>query len=99
MPSPTLLVQSFFPVARSKHTACSVFEFSSGVETNTRLPHTTGVAALGPGKSTVQSADSFDHVDGKSLSSAEPLKCGPRHCGQLPPVAESAVATVSRPVK
>jgi hypothetical protein len=43
----------------------------------------TGVAALGPGKSMCQIAVSFDHEDGNPLSFDEPLKFGPRHCGQF----------------
>ena len=47
-----------------------------------------GVAALGPDRVTFHRASALDQWDGRFFSSAEPLKDGPRHCGQSSARAE-----------
>src|SRR6266511_2378393 len=88
MPSPVFWFQRTWPVFRSIQSACRVFELWFGVETKMRSPQMTGVEAPGPGMSVLQRAVSFVHMEGKSRSSDDPLKCGPRHCGQFPATAD-----------
>jgi hypothetical protein len=48
------------------------------------LPHTTGVAPLGPGIGALQATFSVRlKVAGRFFSVVEPSKFGPRHCAQF----------------
>src|SRR5437868_5769619 len=60
-------------------------------DTKTRSSQIAGVAALGPGRSTLQSTCSvLENLAGKFFSAVEPLKFGPRHCPQFSASAETA---------
>ncbi len=66
-------------------------------DTNTVSSQMAGVAALGPGKSTLQATFSvLDHSDGSSRSVVEPLKNGPRHCGQFSALAPTLIHKPNR---
>src|SRR5688500_5024813 len=91
MPSPVLWFQSTFPDFRSMHIASSALFCASAVEVKTLSPNTTGVEALGPGISTAHAADSLLNSVAKPFSSVDPLKFGPRHCGQSAAIAEIKV--------
>src|SRR5258708_39973787 len=82
MPSPVVRSHSILPVLRSRQRAWSVLVDTSAVERNTFAPRMIGVEALGPGMVAVQRAESFDQAEGKPFSLDDPLKWGPRHCGQ-----------------
>jgi hypothetical protein len=70
----------------------SRFLFGSGEDTKIESPQTAGVAPLMPGSGVFHWMPlvSF-HVSGRFFSGEEPLKAGPRHCGQFSARAKSAV--------
>jgi hypothetical protein len=62
--------------------------------TKTLPPQITGVAPLGPGNARVQAIFCVElHEVGKSVSSVDPLKKGPRHWGQS--VAKTGAQSVA----
>src|ERR1017187_7340573 len=79
----TVLFQRTLPVWRSRQRALRELAAASTVETKTRSPQMMGVAVAGPGKSATHAAEDFDQVAGSPFSGEEPLKEGPRHCGQF----------------
>src|SRR5207248_3715382 len=84
MPTPVSCCQSVLPVARSRHSAWSVPACWSTELTKTRPSQITGVAAEGPGRSATHFTFSvFEKRGGRPFSVVEPLKKGPRHCGQF----------------
>lgn len=94
--SPVSCRQTTLPVAASRHRATRPPVFSSTLLTNTRSPHTIGVDPLWPGIGAAQATFSVRlNVAGRFVSVVEPLKNGPRHCGQFSPRA-SELARDSR---
>jgi hypothetical protein len=92
--SDILFFQSTSPVSRLTQIAKSPFAPDSVELTNTRSPATTGVAPLSPGIGMDQATFSvWVHLSGKLVSTLDPLKNGPRHCGQSP--AQAGPASVS----
>ena len=85
MPCATSCFQSSFPLVRSKHIAWSVSLAASTPDRNTRSCRMMGVEPAAPGKSALQATFSVGlQSEGRFFSSLEPLKEGPRHCGQSP---------------
>jgi len=83
-PTATVLRQSSLPVLRSMQIASRSFVFASVELTKTLSSQTIGVAALGPGSGAAQTTFSvLLHDSGSPLSVLDPLKEGPRHCGQF----------------
>src|SRR3954464_12343877 len=84
MPSPTFSDQRTLPLLRSRAMARSVLEALSIEDTKTWLPQMMGELAAGPGMGALPATFSvFDHLAGRFFSVVEPLKKGPRHCGQF----------------
>src|SRR4051812_12873750 len=90
-PSTTVFCQRTFPVARSMHSSSRFFS-ASGDETKIESPQIAGVAPLKPGSGVVHFTFSRDQVCGSPFSGDEPLKAGPRHCGQFSACTETASA-------
>src|SRR5439155_16506112 len=83
-PCATFFFHTILPVDRSIQNATIFCSVLSPDETKTRSSQIAGVAALGPGKSTVQSTFSvLENLVGRLFSEVEPLKLGPRHCPQF----------------
>src|SRR5262249_989284 len=81
-PVATTLSHRRSPVDRSRHRSNNRLD-SSGDETKTRSPKMTGVPPLLPGSGAVHKTPSvLLHVVGRFVSEVDPLKNGPRHCGQ-----------------
>src|SRR6185369_16243759 len=83
LPCATAFFHRNAPLFASKQSNKRFF-CSSGLDTKTEPFQTIGVAPLYPGKST----DHFTfsvllHCTGRFVSALEPLKWGPRHCGQF----------------
>ena len=73
------------PERRSRQMARQDLFAVSVVETKTKSPQTQGVLALGPGRSILHKTFSVSlNCVGRFFSSVEPLKNGPRNCGQSP---------------
>src|SRR5205814_296902 len=93
-PAATMFCQRIFPSFRLMQIRLRFFWLSGDVR-KIEFSHTIGVEPLCPGNGTAQTIFSvLLQVVGKPDSSAEPLKFGPRHCGQLP-ANVAAVATSS----
>src|SRR5438128_2251463 len=74
-PCATFSLHTILPVDRSIQNAIIFCSVLSPDETKTRSSQTAGVAALGPGKSTLQSTFSaFENFAGRFFSGVEPLK-------------------------
>src|SRR5437867_6400726 len=81
---PTSWFHNTLPLFRSSPRAWSDLVASSPELTNTCVSQITGVAADGPGSSANHFTCSvFENVAGRFFSVVEPLKFGPRQCGQF----------------
>src|SRR5579872_157942 len=95
-PTATCCCQRTLPVGRSRQIS-KRFPLSSGLVTNTESSQTTGVAWLAPGRATDQSTLSLVvQLSGKPRSVVEPLRNGPRHCGQFSAETVNALKPSSR---
>src|SRR5947208_10554186 len=92
------LFQSNLPVVRSRHIARNALALSSPELTKTRSSQMTGVAAEGPGSAATHFTSLvLENAVGRLASVVDPLKEGPRHCGQFSARADDArvIATLS----
>src|SRR5665213_3292908 len=83
LPTATCFCQLIFPVCRSRQKS-SRFSSSSGLVTKTESSQMIGVAWPVPGSGVDQRTFSvLLQVEGRLVSVVEPLRKGPRHCGQF----------------
>src|SRR5579864_3095880 len=81
-PSPISLLQRIAPSFRARQMPSSFLDCESRQERKTRSPLITGVPAPPPGSWVDQSRVLSSSLSGRSFDWLDPLKCGPRHCGQ-----------------
>src|SRR5688572_18463939 len=81
-PTPSCFCQRTLPSFRSRQRSKRSL-FASGLETKIESPETIGVAPENPGSGAVHRTPSVAlTVSGKFVSDDDPLKAGPRQCGQ-----------------
>jgi hypothetical protein len=98
LPVATCFCQSTFPVCRSMHSS-NKFPSASGLLMNTASSQMMGVAELGPGRAADQRTLSvLLKVSGRLVSVVEPLRKGPRHCGQFSAEQGTATSPTKQPV-